>query len=171
MCCLFDWITPEIIISTCALAFTAYQAHLSRVHNKLSVRPSLTTVVNTTTDKNNNIAHEATLINAGLGPAYIKSFQVLIDNKHVNCKTPLEIHNSIVSNFKKYSFINNACYYMVLRKQAVVASDERIVIGTIVVKPSVDMNHDDFNKIHILIEYESAYGEGYIYDSRLHMHE
>src|SRR5712672_755633 len=73
------------IIALCALGLTVYQAGIARRHNRLSVRPSLTSFTHRA------VGHDArfavTLENNGLGPAVIDSFEVTLGGQ------PLNVHN------------------------------------------------------------------------------
>lgn len=71
------------IIAACALSLTIYQAIIARHHNILSVRPHLTTF--THRDKKPGRGFLAfRLLNNGIGPAFIKSFQILLDGRPVD---------------------------------------------------------------------------------------
>lgn len=73
---------PTEVIAACALGLTLYQAVISRWHNMLSVRPHLTAFTNRHRAANGGILAYR-LMNNGLGPAFIRSFQVFLDGKPV----------------------------------------------------------------------------------------
>lgn len=171
MDCIINFLSDNsaLIVSICALFFTAYQAWLSRQHNKLSVKPSLTTWSETIFDKNRNCyIYESTLINAGLGPAYIKSYEVLIDGTPIPSSTFEDIHRAIEKAFPNYKFIPGDCYYSLLRKTHVIATNERTIIGTLVMTSATGLNPEDGKRLNVRIVYESAYGQEQVYDSRNH---
>lgn len=71
------WVAiAALIVSICALVFTAYQGSETRLHNRLSVKPLLL-IDFVYTDKGAGFL----LTNDGLGPAVIGSFVVLVDDK------------------------------------------------------------------------------------------
>jgi hypothetical protein len=158
-----------LIVSICALGYTAYQAYLSREHNKLSVKPSLSTWSETSFDEEIKcIVFEATLMNAGLGPAYIKSYEILIDEQPIYMPTFDDIHDAIQQAFPHYKFDAAKCYYGLLRKKHVVAANERTMIGKLVILPTRALDPNDLKRLNIRVVYESAYGEEQIYDSKEH---
>lgn len=70
------------IIATCALGVTFWQSCVTRKHNKLSVRPLLTTMESH--DIKGNIGYIAFhLENCGVGPAIIKNFVLLYGDEEV----------------------------------------------------------------------------------------
>jgi hypothetical protein len=157
-----------LVVSICALGYTAYQAYLSREHNKLSVKPSLTTWSDTTYDHITGCyTYESTLMNAGLGPAYIKSYEVLIDGVPVKATTFSDLHQAIVKGFPHYTLVSSECYYGLLRKTHVIAANERTMIGKLVFVAK-ELNAADGQRLNVRIVYESAYKAEQVYDSRDH---
>lgn len=65
----------EAIIAVCALALTVNRIVVMRKHNKISVKPFLTGHTDETSDQH-NFTFSLELVNNGLGPAFIKSFEV-----------------------------------------------------------------------------------------------
>jgi hypothetical protein len=63
-------------VALCALAFSLWQASQARKHNRLSVKPHLTTWVHRDDEKGRLVLD---LINNGLGPAIIEHFFVTLD--------------------------------------------------------------------------------------------
>lgn len=178
MSCVFHLLAdkPEIVVSVaglvvsiCALAYTAYQAYLSREHNILSVKPSLTTWTDTTYDQARGCyTYECMLMNAGLGPAYIKSYEVLIDGVAVKATTFNDLHHAIVKGFPHYTLLSSECYYGLLRKTHVIAANERTMIGKLVFVAK-ELNAADGQRLNVRIVYESAYKAEQVYDSRDHL--
>ncbi|MBT9515535.1 MAG: hypothetical protein IV112_02510 [Methyloversatilis discipulorum] len=85
----FAWITgPEVVISLCALSFTAYQAHLQRAHNRLSVSPSLAVFSEESADPEYPGAVRVRLLlqNNGLGPAVLDSLALIIGAKKIRLR-------------------------------------------------------------------------------------
>lgn len=70
------------VIAACALFFTAYEAITARRHNVRSVTPHLTTFTHRNKSPGQGIL-AVRLMNNGVGPAFIRSFKVLLDGKQV----------------------------------------------------------------------------------------
>lgn len=70
------------IVAICALGLTLYQAYLFRQHNRLTVRPHLVSF----SCRNKRPGQRVlvySLLNNGVGPAFIKSFRILLDGQLV----------------------------------------------------------------------------------------
>lgn len=76
-----------IIIALCAVFVAVYQATATRRHSRLSVRPHLAIFVTRRHDPKSGEL-EINLINNGLGPAFIKSYDVLVDGSRVDTHAP-----------------------------------------------------------------------------------
>ena len=77
------------IIALCALGFTIYQAFVQRAHNILSVQPHLTSFSHEHVENGVGKLH-LQLMNNGLGPAYIKSFSIFMDEKPCDYDAAIE---------------------------------------------------------------------------------
>lgn len=71
-----------VIIALLTALFTAYQAFLSRKHNRLSVKPHLTTWIDDSSD-NKFYVIRCDLMNNGIGPAIIKKFEVFFEGEKI----------------------------------------------------------------------------------------
>ena len=157
-------ITPENIISfvsllvaLCALVFTWYQVRISREHNRLSVKPHITTFSHSQT-----IGTDAyltiELMNNGLGPAIIKSFQVLFDGKIVSLNDQKKTTQHIKNQFqqqKGYHIEQLGPGY------AMPANEKRIMLQ--LKFPGAGGLQDTYEALldrhELIIEYETVYGE------------
>lgn len=90
--CWFENNATEVIAIT-AVLFTAYQAYLSRKHNKLSVKPHITISWANFSDAPISF----TMCNDGLGPAIIKNFSVEVDGKVIQGDGPDVYKKAIIS--------------------------------------------------------------------------
>ena len=70
----------SIVIACCALASTFWQLKIQRQHNHISVRPHLCRFTRRKLE-NNNAYLEVILVNNGLGPAFINSFDIYYRDK------------------------------------------------------------------------------------------
>ena len=98
----WSWLSNNAsnVIALCAFGATFWQAHLSRAHNKLSVKPYLTTW---TINAGNEGFYSLKVINNGVGPALIKTFEMYADDKKI-LGQPLElIDNALAILFPKYA--------------------------------------------------------------------
>lgn len=78
-------------IALCALFTTVWQSHLTRRHNKLSVKPSLSFDENI---QQNGVDVKYSVKNAGLGPAIIKVFALVIDGKKYSITTAEDVYRA-----------------------------------------------------------------------------
>ena len=144
------------IISLIALGFGIYQSHLTRKHNKLSVRPILAISKLSQYDKGLNY----TLLNNGLGPAIIKKFGVLIDEKVVD-----EGDNIIFSALEKLGVPSDDVGYFTLENGEAYNVGEQLILLGFVDKDSKPDKYSNLNKVmprfKFYIEYECIYGESF----------
>ena len=159
------------VIASCALLLTFYSLWATRRHNRLSVTPHLNGHTNKlTTDGGLIYSYEVT--NSGIGPAKIKKFVLLRHGKefpkptdkfteyttalirdHLGNQLPYKINHA-------FTFGNNTCL-----KQGDTKKIAEIFF------PGVNQSNqnDVFAKIdgvELVIEYESFYGQKFIFDSR-----
>lgn len=141
------------IIAVCALAFTGWSAYVQRKHNILSVRPYLTTF--TYHNKNDDQGFlKVELLNNGLGPAYIKKFEIYLNNELCEFDKAIEhATKGIKAKYQKTSLDVN--YAMqVGEKQSLFTinfpceTDEEM-----------DVVEQKLNQLDVSIDYECAYGK------------
>lgn len=149
------------IIALCALVFTAYQAVATRKHNKLSVKPHLTTF-----SKSNPDSFTVQLSNNGLGPAIIRNYVLEFDNKPYEFKDSdeatkylRELLGDLVGELKVAILINGHA----------ISAKDNIDILDITYKHK---DHNEFEKLKTIIkrmalrvEYQSIYGNKFTYHS------
>lgn len=162
-----------LFVSICALLLTINQAVMTRKHNRLTVRPHLTSFTD-------NVPHPSfggislikmSLSNNGIGPAVVKSFQPMLDG------VPLDPENfdellSIAKRELPVSLLDQGCRFSLFRKGYVMAKDESMSVAEIAYAPTI---HDDpkaleaaLQRFHLKVDYESIYEEKFSYDSRNH---
>lgn len=156
-------------VSVCAFMLTVYQAYLSREHNRLSVRPSLSTFVDTDPAPDNPriTLVSVKLMNSGLGPAYIKSFEILVAGEAITVKSPDEMHRLVLKHLPG-SIVDALCRYIVLGKHHVMAKDMPVEIALIALLDITPAQTESMKDFALRIRYESAYGESFVYDTRQH---
>lgn len=156
-------------VSVCAIALTFYQAYLSRQHNRLSVRPSLSTLVDADPAPDNPqiTLVSVKLVNSGLGPAYIKSFEILVFGEAVTVKTPEEMHR-LALKYLPESIDEARCRYIVFGKHHVMAHGKQEEIAKIALRNATSAPTESVKNFALRVRYESAYGDSFTYDTRQH---
>ncbi|MDD2762410.1 MAG: hypothetical protein PHE83_00390 [Opitutaceae bacterium] len=86
--------SPEMVIALLAIVFAAYQAYLSRQHNRVSLRPSVGTDIRWHM-KDEGIELSYLLVNYGLGPARVASFDLLFGKEEFPSVTHAPIEEMI----------------------------------------------------------------------------
>jgi hypothetical protein len=149
------------VIALAAVAFTWYQATLTREHNRLSVRPHLQTHTDTTKNYDQPVAYisyKVELRNNGLGPA-IKGWVVFLDGaeKSVpNVKAVEDLIKDLVPNTLKHvvRFLG--------KNEAMRASDSQVILElNLPILNEAESLHLEaqLGRLAIVIEYTSMYGE------------
>lgn len=176
---IFDFITDlaqkhaSLFIAACALFLTINQSMATRKHNRLSIKPHLTSFVSRMNGPEQMGVRRisATLSNNGLGPAFIKSYELLLDGKSIDATEPKDVY-PVVARVIPAQLIQEDCYFTFLRDGYVMAKGDEVAVAVIAIALTI---HDDpvaieeaLNRFHIRVVFESAYGESTIYDSRDH---
>lgn len=154
----------ESILAICAIVLTIQQSWAVRKHNKLSVRPMLSLF----THRNYSpgiVDVRSVLTNSGLGPAYIKSFEYLVDEipivasnadqaiAEIQSRTPVPILDWSLA---------------LLRPKHVIAKESSQELFSLQLVNCEALTEAEMERLQLLILYESAYGEVFTYDSRQH---
>lgn len=162
-----------LFISICALLLTINQARITRTHNKLTVRPHLTSFTEHLPHPNISgvTLIKLTLSNNGIGPAVIKSYEPMLDGQPLD-PTRFDALLALAKDVLPVSILGQECRFSFLRKGYVMAKDEEKPIASVAFVPTLDT---DFilleraeQRFHVRVAYESIYGEPFEYDSRNH---
>ena len=167
MMCIYNsawsWLSNNAsnVIAICAFGATFWQAHLTRKHNKFSVKPYLTTW-NTTEDGYNVVK----IINNGIGPAHIKSFSIFVDGQRVageNLEPHIKCLNIIFSGyeFSWYGSYLGVDYMMPSNEQKALVAFK--FTGQKIPNP-IELDHI-LKRARLVINYESIYEEKFKFDS------
>ena len=150
------------IIALSALGLAIWQGLALRTHSRLSLRPHLKFEhhVSTVTPQ-----VSITLSNNGVGPAYITSFKVFVDDKPVSSQ-PKTLWNDVLSHINlpfiwgggkeihgKYSIASDKT--ITIFKAKTTNDDEDVSFN-------LEQAHYQIERIYIIVEYESAYGDKFI---------
>jgi hypothetical protein len=162
-----------LLVSICALFLTINQSLATRKHNRLTVRPHLTSFVDHRPDPERQgiTTIKVTLSNNGLGPAIIQKFELLLDGVPIEHSEPGDLFPT-VEKVLPVRLLSDECHFAVLRQNYVMGKDTTLPVATVSYVPTI---HDDpaalrtaLKRFHIRVAYESGYGESFVYDSRNH---
>jgi hypothetical protein len=149
-----------LLVAICALAYTAYEVRVQRAHNRLTVRPHLSTFTHTSRTDTAVLFH-AQVVNNGLGPAFIKDFEAYLDGKPCDLRAALKE----VLGEKKADTSST-----VLGTEYAMAANETkdIFVVRFPCKSDEEFQHvgKNLDRIDIKVEYECGYGTRRILDSR-----
>lgn len=159
----------ELCVALCALAFTFYQAWLSRHHNRLSVRPHL----QWSHDRNwatQGLEYRLTVQNHGLGPARIKEVKLFVDGLPFDEKCDDPLRKMFEQCFAEKLPFRIGKTSFPARNYSLKADSEYVFVTI----EFPGLRRDDVNSIEKLdlhrldarIEYESFYGENFALDTR-----
>lgn len=107
-------------------------------------------------------------MNSGLGPAYIKSFEILVAGEAATVKTPEEVHGLVLKHFPG-SIVDPQCRYIVFRKNHVMAQGKQEEVAQIAIRDATAVHTESMQTFALRVCYESVYGESFIYDTRQHL--
>lgn len=162
-------LNAPLIVSLCALILTIHSAKATRKHQRLSVQPRMSTFnghqVDPTTQQ---LTFWATLTNCGLGPAIIKKFELMLDDVPMEVTEPDDIKLAVVKVLGK-PLVNHEIG--IFRKEYAMAKDEVREIVRATAQAAIAADLEALKRLQLRITYESAYGETFTYDSRVHLEE
>ena len=159
------WVSvASVIVAVCALSLTVCQNRQNHKHNKLSVRPLLTTLQSHDLDGNiGSVSH--ILKNSGVGPAIIKNFIVFYDGKKIIENNYAEYEAFINQIASKNSYSDVSKGYLI-PGASMPANFEHLLLSFNYDKKKPD-GSSDYNKMNIIIDYQSIYQDDvFTYDSK-----
>ena len=150
------------IIALCAVVLTIWQANVQRRHNRLSVKPYLTTWSHRE-DKGLQID----VLNNGIGPALIKTFKVYVDSHEINGQDLEVVRKAVKVLFANYN--HEVPYNSFLSEGYMMSAKEvRCLVSINFLGPNypaVEEIAHAGKRVKVHIEYESIYTERFVYDS------
>jgi len=149
------------VIALCALVLTSYQAYLSRVHNRLSLKPHLTRFVHRSRKAGQGfLAFE--LLNNGVGPAFIKSFEVMLDGK------PISDTEKALKEVLADKDLNSTVATLGPDYAMLAGEKKNILILSFELETDDDLTkiEEKLGRFDLKIEYQSVYGEKATLDTR-----
>lgn len=151
------------VIALCVFGLTVWQACIIRKHNKLSVTPHLTTWTHSDTTKN---IYAVELLNNGIGPALINSFQVQVDGHPIVGEGTEPMEKALKILFSQYQY--SSWQSFVSKGYMMSAKETRNLVtiqfyGEKLPRPE-EVEHATRRAL-VLIEYESIYKDRSILDT------
>lgn len=151
-------------IALCALLFSFWQGRVTRKHNRISVRPHLTTWEHSNQEKGH---YYIELINNGIGPALIKKFIVKVDGEIIEGEKTEKIQKALKILFPNHAYTSNQSWF---QDGYAMTVNESKIIAAIVFHTPESINPVDVSqaieRADILVDYESMYGEKFTLDSQ-----
>ncbi|WP_339436493.1 hypothetical protein [Pseudomonas sp. EL_65y_Pfl1_R32] len=153
----------SVIIAILAFRITKKQNREYEEHNRLMTKPSLN---DSTFIDNEQSTYAFSITNKGLGPAIIKEAAIYIDGEIVVDDDPLEKAINIIIKGKSVLGFGHETVAI----ESYISPGEKIDIATIKTAPDYSpeaLKTTISESAHIIIRYESIYGESFSYDSRI----
>ncbi|MGI9310338.1 MAG: hypothetical protein ACR2P7_02260 [bacterium] len=148
-----------LAVALCALGFTAWQISVQRKHNRISVKPFLHTHIDhIVNDAGVNL--RVSLINGGLGPAFINEFKVLRNGKECNFEE--EVRSVMKTRAGKV-------FHTVLDGDAAMSRNEKHVLLSVTLtemnEEEVGNFEEEMGEFDLVVRYSSIYEDKFTYDS------
>src|SRR5262245_28007071 len=99
----------SLVVAVCALGLTFWQAHVTRRHYRLSVRPHVTTWLQSGAQAG---SYKLEIMNNGLGPASIKSFAILIDGTRIAGESAEPMQRAVNLLFPESTYTSTQAYLL-----------------------------------------------------------
>lgn len=149
------------VVAGCALGVTFWQGYLMRQHNRLSVRPMLTTMERY--EIKNNLGYVSfELSNCGIGPAIIKNFVLLNGDEEVSRNNRKTYDDFLRSRAQELDNVYTGSF---VPGSALSVGDKHTLLSFV-----CDVEKHDVSFIHrlnLIVDYQSIYqDEVFTYDSR-----
>lgn len=166
--CIVNWQMiigiSSTIIALCALGYSVYQGYQIRIHNKLSVRPHLSTWTHSNVEER---TYTVELINNGLGPAVIDNFVVKIDGKKISGDGTEPIEKALKTLFPRIPYHAHQSY---VAQGYSMAPKERCKVVEVKFTetqfPSPEEVEQALRRSDLEITYKSYYGEIFHFSSQ-----
>ncbi len=156
----------EQIVTILALVVAVGGFWIQRRHNRLSVRPHLLEF----TDKQHHNKRVVFLLqNNGVGPALIKSYELLLDNKKKSDGSTYNIEELAKELLKGIKCKSRRTQ---LGDDYSMPANTSVPVFDIVLDDAEPSSIDDivklFNRADLVVKYESFYKEKFVFDTRKH---
>ena len=151
------------VIALCALGLTIWQACITRSHNRLSVRPHLTTWRHL---DHANHSYSVDLINNGIGPAFVRSFKVFVDGHLIPGENYEPLQKALKILFPQYEHSSHQSFLG--DGYSMAANEVRPLLSVQFIGPSFPKPEEIEHALkrgRLLIGYVSIYDEEFKFDS------
>lgn len=161
----WDWLGQNAaqIVALLALIVAVGSFWVQRKHNRLSVKPHLTTFTEREHDKKRAVVW---LRNNGLGPALITSYEFLLDGKTKSGGSPYKADELIAELLKGIACRSKRTQLGVDYSMPANAS---VVVLDVELDPAESVSLTEiqkrFERSDLIVRYESFYGEPFVLDT------
>ena len=175
-----DWLDkPEMIIAMASAAiamltaiFVAYQAYLSRRHNRVSVRPLLSLRRNQyRSDADSVLNMEYTLENNGLGPAIIIDYEIFFEKNLIGSNKNVDDAKKSMVKIIREHFPRIEFQYAIIARNFVINNGSYRELLSLRPEFGHGFKKRDYmefvEKFRFNINYTSIYGERFHYDASI----
>ncbi len=167
-----SWDAAALIVALCALYLSIQSNRTTREHNKLSVKPRLTTA--TMTNRTSYLDGSARtlefrmlLSNVGLGPAVVKRSGVMLDGEEVSAESFEDVQRLLEMVFPRVQLGTSSSFFKLNKEHAVEVGREIELVAFEILNPSAEFDKE-IKRLSFHICHESLYGETLHYDTRDH---
>lgn len=151
------------IIALCALFYTMLAGWYTHKHNKLSVKPHLTTWV---TRNPQQRYYSLGLVNNGLGPALITSVEITLDNQVIKGEGTEPIENIIRALFVDTQYTCDTSFFE--SGYSMPADERRTLVSLQFLEPftiTPEIFEERMKRCGLYIRYRSFYNDKFSYSS------
>lgn len=165
------WDAAAIFVALCALYLTIQSNKATREHNRLSVRPRLTTSTSreqVTDGPTVMLDIRVTLSNVGLGPAVIKGAEILLDGQVAPAESFEDLRPLLERVFPGIQLGPTSSFMKLNLEHAIAVGEQVEIVAFQVVNPPISIDAE-LKRFNLRIRCESLYGDPCNYDSRGHL--
>lgn len=161
-----------LIVAVCALYLTIQSNNTAQKHNKLSVKPRLTSsaLTNRTSYMDGStmtVRFRFLLTNVGLGPAVVKTSQVMLDGKEEPAESFEDVQRILEKLFPGVQLGASGSFFKLNKEHAVEAGREIELVAFEVLNPNAEFDKE-ITRVSLCVCCESLYEETLVYDTRDH---
>ncbi len=161
-----------LIVAVCALYLTIQSNKTAQKHNRLSVKPRLTSSAMTSRTSyfdgsTKTVEFRFLLTNVGLGPAVVKTSQVMLDGKEEPAESFEDVQRLLEKLFPGVQLGVAGSFFKLDKEHAVEVGREVELVAFEVLNPSAEFDKE-IKRVSLRICCESLYEETLVYDTRDH---
>ncbi len=153
----------SVVIALCVLIFTILSGWFTQRHNKLSVKPHLTTWI---TQRSQQHYYCLELVNNGLGPALITSMEITLDNQVIQGKATEPIDTVIQALFVDAQYKTETSFFDIGYSMPV--DERRALVSIQFLEPftiTPEIFEERMKRCGLYIRYKSFYNDKFSYSS------